>query len=45
MIRRKGQSWQKCVMKMQKKSESDYKIARQGNVKVITKMQGKERGN
>ena len=26
---------------MQKKSESDYKIARQGNVKVITKMQGK----
>ena len=45
MIRRKGQSWQKCVMKMQKKSESDYKIARQGNVRVITKMQGKERGN
>ena len=30
---------------MQKKSESDYKIARQGNVKVITKVQGKERGN
>ena len=45
MIRRKGQSWQKCVMKMQKKSESDYRIARQGNVKVVTKMQGKERGN